>query len=246
MREFVEKHLLEGQNPEAIAGRLRNQKQLPRISKDSIYRFISSEHGRRIEYERNKIRKRTKTRKRKAKIERLQDRDFIEKRPKSASNRRRIGDCEGDFVVSGKQSKAILLVIVDRMSRYCWIRQILEPSCAEIERQLLDIQRQFPEMITLTLDNDILFQKHRELERSLRIKIYFTEPYSSWQKGTVENINKHIRKYIPKGSDISKYSTTEIQSVQERLNNRFMKVLDYKTPREVLKNTVESGVRISP
>jgi len=62
LREFVELHLLEGQNPEAIAGRLQTQKELPRVSKDSIYRFIASEHGRRIEYERNKIRKRTKAR----------------------------------------------------------------------------------------------------------------------------------------------------------------------------------------
>lgn len=89
-------------------------------------------------------------------------------------------------------------------------------------------------MITLTLDNDILFQKHKELERSLKIKIYFTEPYSSWQKGTVENINKHIRKYIPKGSDISKYSIEEIQQIQDILNDRFMKILKYQTPREVL------------
>lgn len=102
LRMFVEDNLLWGQSPEAIAGRLRTQRELPKVSKNSIYRFIKSEHGRRIEYERNKIRKRTKARKRKPQSERLQDRDFIEKRPKSASNRKRIGDGEGDFVVSGK------------------------------------------------------------------------------------------------------------------------------------------------
>lgn len=235
LREFVEKELLNNQSPESIAGRLSTQSELPKVSKNSIYRFIASEHGRRVEYERSKVRKRTKARKRKAKSERLQDRDFIEKRPVSASNRKRIGDCEGDFVVSGKQSRAVLLVVVDRMSRYCWIRQILRPSTKQVEFMLLNIQEQFPEMITLTLDNDILFQKHKELEKSLKIKIYFTEPYSSWQKGTVENINKHIRKYIPKGNDISKYSTEEVQGIQERLNDRFLKVLDYQTPREVLK-----------
>jgi len=138
-------------------------------------------------------------------------------------------------VVSGKSSKAVLLVVVDRMSRYCWIRQILEPSCLAVEQELLYIQREFPEMITLTLDNDILFQKHKELEEALRTKIYFTKPYSSWQKGTVENTNKHIRKYIPKGADISKYSTEDVRKIQSILNGRFMKVLGYQTPREVLK-----------
>lgn len=235
LREFVEEHLLGGQNPEAIAGRLRIQNKLPRVSKDSVYRFIKSEHGRRIEHERKKIRKRTKARKRKPMPERLKDRDFVEKRPVSASNRKRIGDCEGDFVVSGRQSKAVLLVVVDRLSRYCWMRQILEPTTKRVEEELLSIQKEFPEMITLTLDNDILFQKHKELEVVLQIKIYFTKPYPSWQKGTVENSNKHIRKHVPKGSDISKYSIQEIQQAQDTLNDRFMKVLDYKTPREVLK-----------
>lgn len=234
LREFIEKELLNNQSPEAIAGRLSVQDELPKVSKNSIYRFIASEHGRRIEYERNKIRKRTKARKRKPISERLKDRDFVESRPKSIEKRKRIGDCEGDFVVSGKYSKAVLLVVVDRMSRYCWIRQMLEPSCVEVEKQLLNIQKEFPEMITLTLDNDILFQKHKELEEVLQIKIYFTKPYSSWQKGSVENINKHIRKHIPKGSDISKYSLKEIQEVQDALNDRFLKVLEYQSPKEVL------------
>lgn len=233
LREFVDTHLLENQSPGAISGRSRIE-DVPYVSRSSIYNYIASEHGRRIEYERNKVRKRTKARKRKPKSERLKNRDFIEKRPVVASNRKRIGDCEGDFVVSGKNGSGILLVVVDRTSRYCWIRQILRPSIKQVEFMLLDIQEQFPEMITLTLDNDILFQKHKELEEVLNIKIYFTEPYSSWQKGTVENINKHIRKYIPKGDDISKYSTEYIQQVQNRLNDRFLRVLDYQTPSEVL------------
>jgi len=233
LRSFVEKHLLEGQSPESIAGRLK-QESLPSVSKDSMYRYLNGEHGHKIQYERSKIRKRTKRGRKRGNKKKLQDRDFIEKRPVVASSRKRIGDCEGDFVVSGKGYKSVLLVVTDRMSRYCFIRRINSPTTKAVEQCLLAIQMIFPELTTLTLDNDILFQKHKELEEVLHIKIYFTEPYSSWQKGTVENTNKHIRKYISKGSDISLYTDEYVQEVQDILNNRFLKVLNYHTPTEVL------------
>ncbi|QQR54385.1 IS30 family transposase [Candidatus Peregrinibacteria bacterium] len=86
----------------------------------------------------------------------------------------------------------------------------------------------------MTTDNDILFQKHKELEKLLGIKIYFCHPYHSWEKGTVENTNKIIRKDIPKGSDISKYSKAFIQRLEEKLNRRPLKCLNYLTPKEAL------------
>lgn len=89
-------------------------------------------------------------------------------------------------------------------------------------------------MTSVTTDNDILFQKHKVLEKLLKVPIYFCDPYSSWQKGTVENINKHIRKYIPKGTDISQYSRYFINRIEDKLNSRFLKCLGYKTPEETL------------
>jgi IS30 family transposase len=79
-------------------------------------------------------------------------------------------------------------------------------------------------MKTITTDNDILFQKHEELEKILSVDIYFCHPYHSWEKGSIENANKCIRKYIPKGSNISKYSKKYIHFVEEKLNKRFMKL----------------------
>ena len=90
-------------------------------------------------------------------------------------------------------------------------------------------------MKTMTTDNDILFRRHKELEKLLSIKIYFCHPYHSWEKGTVENTNKYIRKDIPKGSNISKYSKKFIISIEEKLNRRFMKCLGHVTPDEILK-----------
>jgi IS30 family transposase len=89
-------------------------------------------------------------------------------------------------------------------------------------------------MKSITTDNDILLRKHKELEELLNVKIYFCNPYSSWQKGSIENSNKHIRKYIPKGSDISKCSKRFIKKIEEKLNNRIMECLNFLTPYEVL------------
>lgn len=94
------------------------------------------------------------------------------------------------------------------------------------------IKHRFPELQSLTLDNDILFQKHKGLEQLLKVRIYFCNPYHSWEKGSVEHTNKEIRKTLPKGSDLSQYSKRFIHMLEEKLNRRIMECLHYKTPDE--------------
>jgi transposase, IS30 family len=96
------------------------------------------------------------------------------------------------------------------------------------------IQARYLEMQSLTLDNDILFQKHQELSALLRVPLYFCHPYHSWEKGTVENVNKYIRRDIPKGTDLSKSALSFIASLEQKLNRRPMKCLGYLTPQEML------------
>lgn len=233
LRTFVEDSLQDDLSPAAIAGRLNgHEHDLPRASKDSIYRYLKSPYGRKIEYERNK--KRKQRRRKRTKLQKLENRKFIEQRPKSIEQRSRVGDIEGDFIVSGRMGKGILLVVVDRKLRTAFLEQILDVSIARVHESFLRIKERFPEMKTMTTDNDILFRHHEELERLLHIKIYFCHPYHSWEKGSVENANKYIRKDIRKGSDLSKYSKTFIQSVENKLNRRPMRCLKYFTPSEVL------------
>ena len=75
---------------------------------------------------------------------------------------------------------------------------------------------------------------HKTLELLLKIPIYFCHQYSSWEKGSVENANKYIRKFIPKGNDISKYDKNYIYNVEQKCNERFMECLNYATPKEEL------------
>lgn len=232
LRNFVESSLLDGQSPGAIAGRLKcYEKELPYISKDSIYRYLRSSYGRIIGLILAK-KKRPKGRK---KVTKLKDRTFIDKRPEIIENRSRIGDIEADFIVSGKNGKGVLLVTVCRKLRVAFLEVIYDVCIDEVHSAFKRIKRRFPEMKTITIDNDILFQMHKTLERLLNVKIYFCHPYHSWEKGSIENVNKHIRKFIPKGSDLSRYDREEISVIERKCNDRFMKCLMYATPNETLK-----------
>lgn len=233
LREFVEDHLYDDQSPEAIAGRLKQQqKKLPYASKNSIYRYITSPYGRRIEYYRHTRRKR-----RRRHIPRLKlwgNKKSIDDRPEAINRRSRTGDAEMDFIVSGKSGQGVLFVVVDRKHRVTFIEQILRPTTKAVEKAALKMQERYPEWQTATTDNDLLWQHHEALEQALGIALYFCHSYHSWKKGSVENANKYIRRDIPKRSDISTYPKTFIRSVEEKLNRRMMKCLNYRTPTESL------------
>lgn len=235
LRKRVETLLLEGRSPESIAGRItRKEKHLPSISGDSIERFLKSVHGRKIESKRNKQKAKRRWRKRRKKVTQLEDRKFIDVRPSIIDRRARVGDAESDFIVSGKDGKGILLTVADRKLRVSFLEQILTVTIAEVERACLHIKKRYPEWITMTTDNDILWKHHQRLAKLLGVTIYFCHPYHSWEKGTIENTNGEVRADIPKGSDISKYAKREIQRIETKLNDRFMECLGFATPRETL------------
>ena len=233
LKNYVAEKLYDDHSPEAIAGRLRYvDRQLPYASKDSIYRYLKSIHGRRLEaYRARRTQRRTHKRPR---VSQFADRVFIDKRPKIINERGRVGDVEADFIVSGKTGKGILLTIVDRKLRVAFIEKILPVTIENVHRAFAHVHERFPEMKSVSTDNDILLRKHKELEKFLGVKIYFCHPYHSWEKGSNENANGHIRKYIPKGADISFYSASFVKKVEEKLNGRYLKCLQYRTPSEAL------------
>ncbi len=161
-------------------------------------------------------------------------RSHLDKRPQYIQNRERVGDAEADFILSGKSGHGILLTLACRKIRVSFIEEILEITIPQVHEAFQRIQKRFPELASISTDNDVLLQKHKELEKLLGVKIYFCHPYHSWEKGTIENTNKYIRKDIPKGSDISTYSKRFIRKLEAKLNRRFMEVLNYHTPQEML------------
>lgn len=233
LRTFVEEKLLDGQSPEGISGRLRygREQGLPYVSKESVYRYLKSRYGRAIEAKRQRGKRRAKKRKNAG---RLDGRTFIDQRPQYINNRKRIGDAEFDFILSGKNGKGILLVVADRKLRIAFLEPIWVVSIPAVHQAAQNVKQRYPEWKTGTTDNDLLFARHKELERELGIVIFFCHPYHSWEKGTIENTNGEIRKYFPKGSDVSAHSRSFFKKVETKLNNRFMKCLRYRTPAEAM------------
>lgn len=231
LRAFVETTLLDDQSPENIAKRLkRRERLLPSVSASCIRRYIASVYGRRIEWRRSQIFK--KKRCRKAARKRIEGKRMISERPSKINKRWGLGHMEGDFIVSGKGGKGILFGLQDRKVRKALLEKILPVSVAAVERALIRMKKRYPEMQTITFDNDILFLEHKKLEKKLCVKIYFCFPHSPWQKPSIENLNKTLRRYIPKSSDISRYSREYIARLEAKMNRRFMDCLDSLIPDE--------------
>jgi IS30 family transposase len=236
LQKSVEDKLLEGRSCESIAGRIRNhEKNLPPISGNSIRRYLASSYCFAIRLERQKLAAKKKRRQKHVRSGKLDGRTFIDERPKDINERENVGDAEADFIVSGRNGTGRLLVIIDRKIRATFIEKIWPVTIENIKAGFIRIKKRYPEMNTFTTDNDILLINHKELEKVLGVKIYFAHAYSSWEKGSVENVNGVIREFgITKSSDISKYSKKTIAEVEHRLNDRYMKCLDYATPQEKL------------
>ena len=235
LRGFVERELLKLQSPAAISGRLATGlDRLPYASRDTIEEYIRSVHGRKLEYQLKVLKQRHRGRRKRPTVVSLTNRTFIDDRPSVITNRERVGDIEADFIVSGKTGTGILLTVVDRKIRYGLIRKILPVTIANMEQAFLDAKRTFPELRSITTDNDLLFQHHERLEALLGVPIYFCHAYHSWEKGSIENYNKQVRKYVKKGADISQHEAKYLAMTEARLNDRFMSVLGYRTPAECL------------
>ena len=234
LKDYIENKLKQDWSPEEISGRIKNYDQdIKYVGFKGIYKYIYTVYGRLLE---KCLRYRGRKRKggNREKVTELKNRVFIEKRPEIISNRERFGDWEGDFIVSNKTGKGALLVLYERKAMYAVIKKIMSRKCDVINQGLYELTGGLVCFNSLTIDNDLSFRKHEELSELLGAPVYFCRPYHAWEKGGVENINKLIRQYIPKGSDISKVGTEYIREIETKLNARPRKGLGYKTPLEVM------------
>lgn len=236
---FVEENIKDDQSPEAISGRLKNVESkkkggLSYASTKAIYKFVSSVYGRQIESHlyHNAVKK-NGGKKRGAPVT-IDGRITIEERPKRIGNRVEFGHYEGDFIESGKDGSGSLLVLVERKTRYPFLKYLDKRDNATVNMAVSELLFGLP-VKSLTIDNDISFQKHEELSELLEAAIYFCHPQSPHEKGTVENRNKAIRRYVKKRSDLSKYSIEYFTMVEKKLRTRYMKCLNYRTPEEIFK-----------
>ena len=93
---------------------------------------------------------------------------------------------------------------------------------------------------SMTYDNGIEMTRHEKITQNTGMKIFFAHPYSSWERGTNENTNGLIRRYLPKGTDFNQIDEKLLMKIQEKLNNRPRKIIGYKTPQEIMDSELKN------
>lgn len=233
-------------NPDEISGRIKEDGEPFYASKSAIYDWLYSVWGQR--YCKYLYAKRYRKKKRgqpKTARRLIPNRVGIEKRPIWVETRQQCGHTEADTIVSGKKGSGALSVLIERASRYLDATKLATLKPKEHATALSDIMR-YRRVHSTTMDNGIENRNHE----TLPVPVYFCDPYSSWQRGSVENVNKMIRRYIPKGTNIARVSAEKIKRIMAIINNKPRKILNYKTATEAavamgyIKPLLMTGVRL--
>jgi IS30 family transposase len=250
LKEYVVFNLKDDLSPDQIAGRLRNEPPPElagfAISHESIYQYIYNGAGRfellypHLRTGRHK-RQRRFDRKKRNKINIL-ERVPIHLRPEEVDKKERVGDWETDSMIFSKQ-KTILSTQYERKLSLCRLHKLSNKTAKETENAIADSIESLPEGMwkSITRDTGTENANHLDTLNNFDIQSYFCDPYCSWQKGGDENLNKLVRQYLPKKADMSKVTDDDIYIIQEKLNNRPRKSLNYLTPNEAAAKFIKSG-----
>jgi IS30 family transposase len=233
LRAFViEKLETHDWSPDAIAGYLKQeQSALPTVGKDQIYAWLYSSRGQ--AYCRHLLSRRYRPKRHNEhKTDRVMipDRVSITERPLEVAARKETGHWEGDTVVSGKRTggKAALAVLQERTTRFLAVTVIpnLKPASFTGAAIAMLTDKQIH---TLSLDNGIENKQHAGITSATGAGVFFCDSYSSWQKGGVENANKMLRRYVPKGCDITRFTQSQLDDFVAKINNKPRRCLGYKS-----------------
>ena len=161
----------------------------------------------------------------------------IEERPNIGA-REEFGHWEMDTVVSGVHGKGGLLVLIERKTRYYIVVRLRAITQSEVLRALRQAIRRgrFVKALTITTDNGSEFLDHEGIEglfkANCKTKVYYTHAYAAWEKGSVENANRIVRRWYPKGTDFSKVTLKRIEQLQNAINSIHRRLLEGKTANE--------------
>jgi len=157
----------------------------------------------------------------------------IDQRPPVVGRRKRVGDLEVDLMI-GPRHRSAILVSLDRASLKVKLRKLLSKESKVVKQVLLRAyEREQPWLRTITFDNDSAFTLHEQIAKALNVDTYFTRPYTSQDKGSVENRIGILRRFLPKWKDLDEVSHAQLRKIENQLNNRPVKKFKYKTPNQI-------------
>lgn len=256
LKEFVVEHLKSDWSPEEIAGYLREvycvETHGLTISHESIYAYVYTTSPKPEKLFLNLPQRRPRRRKwggRKHHKMPIPERISIKVRPDIVNERTRYGDWESDNLEFKRAvTKGAVSVQCERKSGLVRIHKVngKKSSVDTVDALTKTIESMPSELMkTMTFDNGIENFRHAELKRQFGVGTYFCRPFAPWQKGTVENANKLLRRYLPRETDLDSLTDQDLYLIQEKLNNRPRKRLNYQTPNEVINNYLKSGALIT-
>jgi transposase, IS30 family len=240
IRRYVIDRLQAGWTPEIISGRLKRVSCEKYVCHESIYQFIYKEAPELYVYLPRQHQKRRIKQPYRSKPSRIKNSVSVHARPKNANERIQLGHWESDSIVSVCRQLG-LNVLVERKTRLSHI-SLMKVKTADTNHHVITtrLKKYLPKMIrSITYDNGSENTLHEKTNKTLKTKSYFCEPYHSWEKGSVEQVNGLIRRFIPKGTDFKEISVAFINKIEKLLNNRPRKCLNYQTPYEAFRK--ESG-----
>jgi IS30 family transposase len=234
---FIFEKLRARWSPESIARTILGSEDLLTVALKTIYSFIKSSHPEFLRYF-LLLSHRKRKRKDGKKHELILNRRWINERPKAIEARQKVGDWEGDTIVSGSRKQAIA-TFRERTSDF-FMAGKMEDRGAQAMKQVtvkLFSPHAAEKRRTCTNDNGPEFALHQETERELGLTMYFAHPYHSWERGINENGNRELRRFFPKKTRFEDIDDWELDWAVNLINNRPMKRLGYRTPHQVFHET---------
>lgn len=235
LEELVIQKLQAGWSPEQISGRLKYEGKTS-VSSEGIYRYVLMDRksgGHLYKLLRRHGRKQRRGYRRSRYWIKIERRRFIDDRMQEANARTELGHWERDLLHGNRNGPAVL-TIVDRKSRFTLLEKVANRTHQESQKQTLQAFKRTGMICkSLTNDNGPEFGAFHELEQNLGANVYFTHPYCSWERGTNENTNGLLRQYLPKKCSYRSLKDHHLRDLEQRLNQRPRKTLNYQTPEEI-------------
>ena len=247
LQKYIHEKLYKFWSPDQISVSLKhlfpNNKSM-QASHETIYLYIYL-HSKKelknmlISELRQKRKNRGNTRRGTDKRTTIKDPIRIDERPEEVIGREIPGHWEGDLIL-GKNRESAIGTLVERSSRAVILVHLKSRDAKTVRKAFEKEFKQLPKLMkkSLTYDNGTEMAQHKLFTKNTKVQVYFIHPYSPWERPTNENTNGLLRDYFPKGSDLSTITKKRLKYVQNELNERPRKVLDYQTPKEVFDNMI--------
>jgi len=245
---YVIRRLRQGWSPEQIAGRMKHEGKSYYACAETIYRYIYRRRNKGL-YRYLTYKKSTRGKRfgRKIGSGKFHGITLIHERDEQVNRRETVGHWEGDSVCFSSSRYQGVNTWVERKTRFVRLRKHQNRQASTVMNDLQRLIRCAPKKLwqSVTLDQGSEFADFRSIHRKTQCKVYYCDPHSPWQRGSNENFNGRLRRYLPRDIEIQSITQKHLDVLEKKLNNLPRKCLEFMTPNEAMKQLCPSYCRSS-